>query len=88
MTKALAIELASSKIRVNCINPVVVETPLLTKNFQGNQLEEARKGMIATIPLGRIGQPEDIAKAALYLASDDSVMVTGLSLDVDGGRGI
>jgi len=88
LTKALAIELASSKIRVNCINPVVVETPLLTKNFEGNQLEEAKKGMIATIPLGRIGQPEDIAKAALYLASDDSLMVTGLSLDVDGGRGI
>ena len=44
--------------------------------------------MLATIPLGRIGQPEDIAKAALYLASDDSVMVTGISLDVDGGRGI
>jgi 3-oxoacyl-[acyl-carrier protein] reductase len=88
LTKALAIELAPFKIRVNCINPVVVETPFLEKNIDRNQLEEAKKTMLSTIPLGRLCQPEDIAHAALYLASDESSMVTGASLDVDGGRGI
>jgi len=88
LTKALAIELAPFKIRVNCINPVVVETPFLEKNIDRNQLEEAKKMMLTTIPLGRLCQPEDIAHAALYLASDESGMVTGASLDVDGGRGI
>jgi 3-oxoacyl-[acyl-carrier protein] reductase len=88
MTKSLALELAPFKIRVNCINPVVVETPFLEKNIDRNQLEEAKKTMLSTIPLGRLCQPEDIAHAALYLASDESSMVTGASLDVDGGRGI
>lgn len=88
LTKALAIELAPFKIRVNCINPVIVETPFLEKNIDRNQLEEAKKTMLSTIPLGRLCQPEDIAHAALYLASDESSMVTGASLDVDGGRGI
>jgi 3-oxoacyl-[acyl-carrier protein] reductase len=88
LTKALAIELAPFKIRVNCVNPVVVETPFLEKNIDRNQLEEAKKTMLSTIPLGRLCQPEDIAQAALYLASDESSMVTGLALDVDGGRGI
>jgi len=88
LTKALAIELAPFKIRVNCVNPVVVDTPFLEKNIDLSQLEEAKKSMLSTIPLGRLCQPEDIAHAALYLASDESSMVTGLSLDVDGGRGI
>ena len=88
LTKSLAMELAPFKIRVNCINPVVVETPFLEKNIDRNQLEEAKKTMLSTIPLGRLCQPEDIAHAALYLASDESSMVTGASLDVDGGRGI
>jgi 3-oxoacyl-[acyl-carrier protein] reductase len=88
LTKSLAIELAPFKIRVNCINPVVVDTPFLEKNIDMSQLEEAKKTMLSTIPLGRLCQPEDIAHAALYLASDESSMVTGLSLDVDGGRGI
>jgi 3-oxoacyl-[acyl-carrier protein] reductase len=88
LTKALAIELAPFKIRVNCVNPVVVETPFLEKNIDRSQLEETKKSMLSTIPLGRLCQPEDIAHAALYLASDESGMVTGLSLDVDGGRGI
>jgi 3-oxoacyl-[acyl-carrier protein] reductase len=88
LTKSLAIELAPFKIRVNCINPVVVDTPFLEKNIDMSLLEEAKKTMLSTIPLGRLCQPEDIAHAALYLASDESSMVTGLSLDVDGGRGI
>jgi 3-oxoacyl-[acyl-carrier protein] reductase len=88
LTKALAIELAPFKIRVNCVNPVVVETPFIEKNIDRSQLEEAKKMMLSTIPLGRLCQPEDIAHAALYLASDEASMVTGLALDVDGGRGI
>jgi 3-oxoacyl-[acyl-carrier protein] reductase len=87
-TKALAIELAPFKIRVNCINPVVTETAFLDKTIEASQMEGAKKAMIATIPLGRMGQPEDMASAALYLASDESSLVTGVSLDVDGGRGI
>ena len=88
LTKALAIELAPFKIRVNCINPVVTDTPFLDKNIDASQLQEAKKMMMSTIPLGRLGQPEDIAHAALYLASEESSLVTGVSLDVDGGRGI
>ncbi len=88
LTKSLALELAPFKIRVNCINPVVVDTPFLEKNIDMNQLEEAKKTMLSTIPLGRLCQPEDIAHGALYLASDESAMVTGESLNVDGGRGI
>jgi len=88
LTRALAIELAPFKIRVNCINPVVVDTPFIPKNIDTSRLEEVKKTLISTIPLGRLGQPEDIAHAALYLASDESAMVTGASVDVDGGRGI
>jgi 3-oxoacyl-[acyl-carrier protein] reductase len=88
LTKALAIELAPFNIRVNCINPVVTDTAFLTKNIDPDKLEDAKKGMLSTIPLGRMGRPEDMAYAALYLASDESSLVTGVGLDVDGGRGI
>lgn len=88
LTKGLAIELAPYKIRVNCINPVAADTPMLGVILGDKDVEERKKAMLATIPLGRFGQPEDVAYAALYLASDESSMVTGISLDVDGGRGI
>ena len=88
LTKSLAIELAPLKIRVNCVSPVAADTPFLEKNFDISQLEEVKKGIISTIPLGRLCQPEDIVHAVLYLASDESSMVTGISLNVDGGRGI
>jgi 3-oxoacyl-[acyl-carrier protein] reductase len=84
LTKALAIELASFKIRVNCINPVATDTPMAAWLATSGQNED----VIATIPLGRFAQPQDIAYAALYLASDESAMVTGFALDVDGGRAI
>jgi 3-oxoacyl-[acyl-carrier protein] reductase len=84
LTKSLAIELASFNIRVNCINPVATDTPLLRRGRD----EEARKAMISTIPLGRLAKPEDIAYAALYLASDESQMLTGTCINVDGGRGV
>ncbi len=88
LTKGLAIELASFKIRVNCINPVATDTPMLPGFIGKRDLEEGRKAFIATIPMGRLAQSEDIAQAALYLASDDASMVTGAAIDVDGGRGI
>jgi 3-oxoacyl-[acyl-carrier protein] reductase len=85
LTKAFAIELAPHNIRVNCINPVATETPMLAKLGVS---KEAMPGIMASIPMGRIGQPNDVAYAALYLASDEASMVTGIALDVDGGRGI
>ncbi|MBN2062220.1 MAG: SDR family oxidoreductase [Deltaproteobacteria bacterium] len=88
LTRSAAMELAPFNIRVNCINPVVTDTPFLVKTVPADKMDEAKKTMLATIPLGRMGQPEDIAKAALYLASDDSSLVTGIGLDVDGGRGV
>lgn len=93
LTKALAIELAPYKIRVNCINPVATETPMLAKFIEeqgakGEKYEAGRKRFINTIPLGRLAQPEDIAYAVLFLASDEASLATGISFDVDGGRGI
>ncbi len=88
LTKGLAIELAPFKIRVNCINPVATDTPMLAGFIGNRDLEEGRKAFISTIPMGRLAQAEDIAHAALYLASDDSLMVTGACINVDGGRGI
>ncbi len=91
LTKALAIEAAPFKIRVNSISPVAAETPMLEGFFNEEQkknLEATRKAFLATIPIGRYAQAEDVAKAALYLASDDASMVTGADLYVDGGRGI
>jgi 3-oxoacyl-[acyl-carrier protein] reductase len=91
LTKALAIEVAPFKIRVNSISPVAAETPMLEGFFNEEMkkdLESTRKAVLATIPIGRFAQAEDVAKAALYLASDDSSMVTGVDLCVDGGRSI
>jgi 3-oxoacyl-[acyl-carrier protein] reductase len=89
LTKALALEVAPFKIRVNCINPVGTVTPMLGKFFaEGVSLEEGKKATIKTIPLGRLSMPEDVANAALFLASDESSMLTGTGIDVDGGRGI
>lgn len=86
LTKALAIEAAPHKIRVNCINPTATDTPMIPK--LGAITPEAVKGIVGTIPIGRMAQPIDIAYAALFLASDEASMVTGIALDVDGGRGI
>jgi 3-oxoacyl-[acyl-carrier protein] reductase len=89
LTKALALELASQKIRVNCLNPVAAETPMLPSFLpEGTNLEEGKEGIISGIPLGRLAQPEDVAYAALYLASDEASMVSGVTLSVDGARGL
>ncbi len=84
-TKAMAVELAAFGIRVNAINPVAGETPLLQK-FMGQDTPEIRAKFISTIPLGRFSTPEDMANAACFLCSDEASMITGVAMEVDGGR--
>lgn len=84
-TKAMAVELAPFGIRVNAINPVAGETPLLA-SFMGEDTPERRAQFLATIPLGRFSQPEDMGAAAAFLCSDEASMITGVALEVDGGR--
>ena len=86
-TKALAIELAPFNIRVVALNPVAGETPLLA-TFMGEDTEEVRQRFRASIPLGRLLKPEDLAEAAAFVASPQAAMITGIALDVDGGRSI
>ena len=89
LTKVLALNIASYNIRVNAINPVTVDTPLLQQLIpEGADFEKFKKSLIDTIPLGRMPRPEEVAYAALYLASDESAMLTGTCINVDGGRGI
>jgi 3-oxoacyl-[acyl-carrier protein] reductase len=84
-TKSMAVELAPFGIRVNAVNPVAGETPLLA-SFMGEDTPEMRARFLSTIPLGRFSQPADIAAAALFLCSDDASMITGVAMEVDGGR--
>ena len=84
-TKAMAIELAGEKIRVNAINPVAGETGMLHL-FMGEDTPEKRAQFISSIPLERLSLPEDMANAALFLCSDEAEMITGLCMEVDGGR--
>ncbi|WP_186258060.1 SDR family oxidoreductase [Burkholderia gladioli] len=85
-SKALAAELGADRIRVNCINPVLGETGLMTEFMGVEDTPENRQRFLATIPLGRLSTPQDIANAALYLASDEAEFITGTCLEVDGGR--
>lgn len=86
LTKSLAVELAPLNIRVNAINPVIGETGLL-ENFMGQpDTPENRAKFVAGIPLGRMSKPMDIANAALFLAEPASQFITGVALEVDGGR--
>ncbi len=84
-TKSMAVELAPLGIRVNAINPVAGETPLL-KTFMGEDTPEMRAKFLATIPIGRFSTPEDMGNAACFLCSDEASMVTGIAMEVDGGR--
>jgi 3-oxoacyl-[acyl-carrier protein] reductase len=85
MTKSMAVEFAPDKIRVNALCPVAGETALLA-SFMGADTPENRAKFKASIPLGRLSTPRDIANAALYLASDEAEFITGVALEVDGGR--
>jgi 3-oxoacyl-[acyl-carrier protein] reductase len=84
-TKAMAVELAPFGIRVNALCPVAGETPLLA-SFMGEDTPERRAAFLSTIPIGRFSTPEDMGNAAAYLCSDKASMVTGVAMEVDGGR--
>jgi 3-oxoacyl-[acyl-carrier protein] reductase len=85
MSKSMAVELAPDKVRVNAICPVIGETGL-TAEFMGGDSPELRAKFVASIPLGRMSTPRDIANVALFLASDEAEFLTGVALEVDGGR--
>jgi 3-oxoacyl-[acyl-carrier protein] reductase len=84
-SRSMAAELAPDNIRVNVINPVAGETAMLA-DFMGADTPEVRAKFIATIPLGRLSLPTDIATAAVFFASDEAAFITGACLEVDGGR--
>lgn len=84
-TKSMAVELAPHGIRVNAVNPVAGETPML-KRFLGEDTPEMRAKFLATIPIGRFSTPQDLASAALFLCSDEASMITGIGMEIDGGR--
>ena len=86
LTRSMAAELAPDRIRVNAINPVMGATGMLKDLLPGEDTEEVRARIIATIPLGRFSLPADIANAATFLASAESSLITGSILEVDGGR--
>ncbi|HEY2558533.1 MAG TPA: SDR family oxidoreductase [Caldimonas sp.] len=84
-TRAMAVELAPFGIRVVALNPVAGETPML-KTFMGEDTPEMRAKFLATIPIGRFSTPEDLGNAAAFLCSDEASMITGVAMEVDGGR--
>ncbi|TDX24255.1 SDR family oxidoreductase [Rhodovulum visakhapatnamense] len=88
MTRSLAVELAPDRVRVNGIAPVMGVTGLLEQFMGVPDTPENRERFIATIPLGRLSEPRDVANAALYLGSDEADFITGVILEVDGGRTI
>jgi 3-oxoacyl-[acyl-carrier protein] reductase len=85
LSKSMAVELAPDNIRVCAIAPVAGETPLLA-TFMGGDTPELRAKFRASVPLGRLSTPQDIANAALYLCSEEAEFITGIVLEVDGGR--
>ena len=84
-TRAMAVELAPFGVRVVALNPVAGETPML-KTFMGEDTPEMRANFLSTIPLGRFSTPEDLGNAACFLCSDEASMITGVAMEVDGGR--
>lgn len=85
-SKSMAAELGPDRIRVNCVNPVIGATGLLTEFMGQPDTPENRAKFVAGIPLGRFSTPDDVANACLYLASDEAAFITGVCLEVDGGR--
>ena len=84
-TRSMAVELAPFGIRVCALNPVAGEPPML-KTFMGEDTPEIRAKFLSTIPIGRFSTPEDLGNAACFLCSDEASMVTGVAMEVDGGR--
>jgi len=84
-TRSMAVELAADNIRVNALNPVAGDTPMLA-TFMGEDTPEIRAKFLSSIPLGRFSKPEDLGHAAVYLCSDEASMVTGVTMEIDGGR--
>ena len=84
-SRSMAAELARDNIRINVINPVAGETAMLA-DFMGEDTPQKRAQFIATIPIGRLSQPSDVATAAVFFASDEAAFITGACLEVDGGR--
>ena len=84
-TRAMAVELAPFGVRVVALNPVAGETPML-KTFMGEDTPEIRAKFLSTIPIGRFSTPEDLGNAACFLCSDEASMITGVAMEVDGGR--
>ena len=82
LTKTIAVHYAKDGIRRNCVAPAVTETPLMESRLKDAAV---RTAMEARVPLGRLGSPDDVAQAALYLASDDATWTTGTILTIDGG---
>ena len=85
-SKAMAAELGPDNIRVNCVNPVIGATGLLEQFMGLPDTPENRTKFLATIPMGRMSTPQDVANACLYLASDEAAFITGTCIEVDGGR--
>ncbi|HYY88573.1 MAG TPA: SDR family oxidoreductase [Chloroflexota bacterium] len=88
LTKTLALELAPYHIRVVSICPVATDTPMLPGFIGSQDSDEGRARFIASIPWGRLNRPDDLARAAVFLASSDAEMVTGTAFEVDGGRDV
>ncbi|WP_340151462.1 glucose 1-dehydrogenase [uncultured Sneathiella sp.] len=86
MSKSMAVELAPKQVRVNALCPVFAHTPMAVEFMGGVDTQEIRDKFVSTIPLGRENTPRDLAHAALWLASDDASFITGVALEVDGGR--
>jgi 3-oxoacyl-[acyl-carrier protein] reductase len=86
LSKSMAVELAPDRIRVCAIAPVMGETALLEAFMGLPDTPENRARFVASVPLGRLSRPDDVARAALYLASEDAAFLTGVVLEVDGGR--
>lgn len=87
LSKSMAAELGPDRIRVNCVNPVFSPDTSLSAEFAGGALtEESKKRFLDSIPLGRFSTPIDVANACVYLASDEAAFVSGVCIEVDGGR--
>jgi 3-oxoacyl-[acyl-carrier protein] reductase len=87
LAKAMALEMAPHGVRVVAIAPVATHTPMLPTFMNKREVdEEGLRQYVATVPLGRLNQPEDLAATAVFLASDDAAMITGSCVEVDGGR--